>query len=536
MLALCACFCMVMLDSTIVTVAIPTMLDRLDANLNQVVWVNSVYLLANTVPLLLTGRLGDRYGPKRLLVVGLMLFTAASLWAGLSNSAGMLITARAVQGLGAAAMTPQTLSFISRLFPAAKRGVPIAVWGAVSGVATISGPVLGGLLTEHAGWQWIFLINVPIGLVSLAIALLALPNWQPGRRLRFDVVGALLCSTGLALIVFAVQNGQHYHWGTVLGPLSVPLVAAIGVALLGVFGWRHLRGRFGGRDPLLPPALFRSTTFTCANLTHAAMGFAMTGMFLPLVLYLQTVLGLSPLRSATVAIPMAVLAAVSATIAGAVWPRVGARNLIMAGLAMLAAGVAFVAVQAGPDADPAVLMPGLAVAGLGIGLVFSPLTSAATALLTPAEIGAASGVFNTSRQVGGVLGSAATGVLLQLGVAIAVPAAARQYAERLPYRMRGEFIGRVTEAANTASQFSSTDPPLPPDLPKGSAELVARIVGDVFHIGLTNAAKASLVLPIIVLLLGIVSAAGIRVSRRDLVDKDVNMDVNRAVNSEGVAP
>jgi MFS family permease len=186
MWALCACFFMIMLDSTIVTVAIPTMLTDLDANLNEVVWVNSVYLLANTVPLLITGRLGDRFGPKNVLIAGLVAFTAASTWSGLATTAGELIAARTLQGLGAALMTPQTLSFITRLFPPEKRGAPISVWGAVAGVATLGGPVLGGLLVENVGWQWIFLINIPIGVISLLIAAVALPNWQPRRRLRFD--------------------------------------------------------------------------------------------------------------------------------------------------------------------------------------------------------------------------------------------------------------------------------------------------------------------------------------------------------------
>ncbi|MFC7617637.1 MFS transporter [Actinokineospora soli] len=179
--ALCACFFMVMLDSTIVTVAIPAILTGLDATLNQVIWVNSVYLLANTVPLLITGRLGDRFGPKRVLMVGLAVFLAASVWCGFATSAAALIAARAVQGLGAALMTPQTLAFITRLFPVERRAVPIAVWGAVSGVATIAGPVLGGLLVQHAGWEWIFLLNLPIGLAGLAVGALFLPDWRPRR-------------------------------------------------------------------------------------------------------------------------------------------------------------------------------------------------------------------------------------------------------------------------------------------------------------------------------------------------------------------
>src|SRR5439155_5858469 len=213
---------MIMLDSTIVTVTIPAMLTGLRANLNEIIWVNSVYLLANTVPLLITGRLGDRFGPKRILLTGLVIFTGASLWCGLAGSPGELIAARAVQGLGAAAMTPQTLAFISRLFPPDQRRTPIAIWGAAAGVAIITGPVLGGILVQHLSWRWIFLLNLPIGLAGLVIALVFLPDWRPGRLRRFgrfDTVGAGLASLGLFAVVFGVQNGQHYHWGSGILPM-----------------------------------------------------------------------------------------------------------------------------------------------------------------------------------------------------------------------------------------------------------------------------------------------------------------------------
>ncbi len=515
MWALCACFFMIMLDSTIVTVAIPAMLGGLQANLNEVVWVNSVYLLANTVPLLLTGRLGDRYGPKRVLLVGLVIFTGASLWSGLATSPGELIAARAVQGLGAAAMTPQTLSFITRLFPPEKRGLPISVWGAVAGVATITGPVVGGLLVEHIGWQWIFLINLPIGVASLVIAAVALPDWQPRRAMRFDALGATLCSLGLLLVVFGVQNGQHYHWGKAFGPVTVLHLIIGGLVFLGLFAWRQLWFRRARTDvePLVPNSLFGDGTFGSANLVHAALGFATTGMFLPLVLYLQTVLGLSPLGSSMLALPMAIIAGVFAMIVGAVWTRIGARTLIITGLLMLAAGTGFLAWLAEPDTEPSALIPGLVVAGVGIGCVYAPMTAAATARLPGELIGSASGVFNTSRQVGGVLGSAAVGMLLQVGVAFAVPDAARRYAERLPPRYREEFVERISAAANTASQFDTSRPPLPSNLDPEVAGIVRRIVIGVFHDGFTVAAKASLVLPIAVLLLGVLAATGIRVPR-----------------------
>jgi hypothetical protein len=206
-------------------------------------------------------------------------------------------------------------------------------------------------------------------------------------------------------------------------------------------------------------------------------------------------------------------------VSGALWHRLGARNLIIVGFTTLAAATGALAWQAAPDTDPATLIPGLVAAGFGIGCVFSPLTTAATTGMPPELVGAASGVFNTSRQIGGVLGSAATGVVLQVGVAFAVPDAARQYAERLPYRYREEFVARITEAANTASQFDTNSPPVPADLDPDVANAVSRIVTQVFETGFTTAAKASLVLPIVVLLLGIMAATGIRLPRAsDRVD------------------
>ncbi|MFC7617636.1 MFS transporter [Actinokineospora soli] len=325
--------------------------------------------------------------------------------------------------------------------------------------------------------------------------------------MRFDVTGAVLASAGLAFVVFGVQNGQHYQWGPVLGPVGVPHVIGAGLLLVGAFLIQQRRTKTA---PLLPLGLFRNPTFGPANLTHAALGFATTGMFLPLVIYVQTVLGLDPLASSLLCAPMAVGAGLAAVVAGRYVGRVGPRSLVTAGLAGLAVGVVVLAVQAEPDTAPLALVPGLVLAGVGIGLVFSPLTAAATFGL-PAELaGAASGVFNTSRQVGGVLGSASTGVLLQLGLSVTVPAAARDYAALLPPRYADEFVERISAAANTASQFGGEGPAIPADWSPSIAERVRELATDAFHLGFTNAAKATLVLPVIVLVLGMIAASGLR--------------------------
>ena len=197
--ALCLGFFMILVDLTIVTVATPTIITKLSASVNDVVWVTSAYMLAYAVPVLITGRLGDRYGSKRLYLVGLTVFTAASLWCGLTTTIGMLILARVVQGLGAAFMTPQTMAIITRIFPAADRGKAMAVWGATAGIAMVVGPVLGGVLTDGLGWEWIFFVNVPVGLLAFVMAMRLVPN-LPTHAHHFDWLGVALIGAGAVLV------------------------------------------------------------------------------------------------------------------------------------------------------------------------------------------------------------------------------------------------------------------------------------------------------------------------------------------------
>ena len=237
-------FFMILVDATIVAVANPSIMDKLGASYDAVIWVTSAYLLAYAVPLLVAGRLGDRYGPKNLYLLGLTVFTAASLWCGLAGSIEMLIAARVVQGIGAALLTPQTLSTITRIFPADRRGVAMSVWGATAGVATLVGPLAGGVLVDRLGWQWIFFVNVPIGIIGLALAVWLIPV-LPTQKHRFDVLGVLLSGIGMFLIVFALQEGQSHHWapwiwGTIAG----------GVGFMAAFVYWQSVNRQRAADPV----------------------------------------------------------------------------------------------------------------------------------------------------------------------------------------------------------------------------------------------------------------------------------------------
>ncbi|MEU4804019.1 DHA2 family efflux MFS transporter permease subunit [Actinosynnema sp. NPDC023587] len=506
--ALCLGFFMILLDTTIVTIAIPDMLRELDAGLNSVVWVISVYLLTYAVPMLFTSRLGDRFGPKRVYLAGLVVFTASSLWCGLSGDVEMLIAARAVQGLGAALMTPQTLAFITHLFPPARRGTAMGMWGGVAGLATITGPLLGGVLVDHLGWEWIFFVNVPIGVLAIVLTALLVPDWQPRNSHAFDVPGILLSAAGLFCVVFGVQNGEHYDWGAVAGGITVFEIIGAGVVLLVAF---VLWQRFNRREPLMPLAVFGNRNFSAGTLTAATVGFTMTGMFLPLIIYIQTVLGLSPTMAGLLTAPMSLLSGVIAPFVGRASDRVNGRYLVMGGLAMLAVGMGIIALQARPDSNPWTFIPALLVCGLGIGCIFSPMSNLTMNGVQPKLAGTASGIFNTSRQVGGVLGSAAIGVLLQARISTSVTEEATAAAAQLPEQYRVPFVEGIARGAAGAGEFGSGGGPVAiPGLPPDLAAQAGRLASGAVQAGLTDAARVTLVLPIVVLLLGILSAAMLR--------------------------
>ncbi len=497
-------FFMIMLDTTIVNVAIPAMLrGSLHATLNQIVWVNSVYLLTYAVPLLLSGRLGDRIGRKQMFLAGLVVFTLASLCCGLAGTPGLLIAARAVQGFGAAAMGPQTMAMITTLFPPAKRGAPMGMWGAVAGVATIAGPLLGGVLVDNLGWQWIFMVNVPIGVIGIVLAILLVPGRQRPHRHKFDILGTLLFSAGLLAIVFGVQNGQQYDWGTVWGPINIPEIIGLGVVLLVAFViWQ----RVNRNEPLLPLSLFGNRTFSAANMANVSIGFSITGMFLPVVIYLQSVLGLSPVQSGLVTLPMSLVSGLTAPIAGRLSDRLSGKYVALFGFAALTVGVAWLALWMRTGLNVWVLVPPLVVCGLGIGCVFSPLANLATGTVQPRQMGAASGIFNTTRQVGGVLGSAAIGVLLQARLTVSMHSAAVSVAGQLPERFRPAFVDGLTKVAGSATAAGGGGGcQLPQGVPAAAAARFCRLGAQAFDQGFTDAAKATLALPAIVLALGVIA-------------------------------
>lgn len=406
--ALCLGFFMILVDSTIVSVATPAIIEAFDADVNDVVWVTSAYLLAYAVPVLITGRLGDRFGPKRLYLVGLVVFTASSLWCGLTGTVEQLIAARVVQGLGAAIMTPQTMAVITRIFPAARRGKAMALWGATAGVATLVGPIVGGVLVDAAGWEWIFYINVPVGVIGIVLAWRLVPN-LPTSNHAFDWVGVLLSGAGMFLLVFGIQEGHIYSWGSITGPITVWRLIIVGLVLMALFVWWQKVNR---NEPLVPLSLFGDRNFSLANLAISTMGFAITAMAIPLMLYSQLVRGYSPTQAALVLAPMAVMSLILAPLAGRLTDRVHPRPLSLFGYGTVVLSLLWLSRVMTPDSAAWELLAPMAVFGVGSSFIWGPTSVTANRNLPLRLAGAGAGVYNATRQLGAVLGSAAVAVLM----------------------------------------------------------------------------------------------------------------------------
>lgn len=408
LLALCLGFFMILLDTTIVTVATPSIIEDLQADVNSVVWVTSAYLLAYAVPVLITGRLGDRFGPKRIYLIGLIVFTLASLWCGVTSSIEGLIAARVVQGLGAALMTPQTMSVITRIFPAERRGSAMALWGATAGVATLVGPILGGVLVEHLGWEWIFFVNIPVGILALLLAVRLVPQLSTNPH-RFDWLGVALSGSAMFMIVFGLQEGQQYNWSTITGPISVWGLIITGLVLMALFVFWQSRNK---QEPLVPLALFKDRNFSVSNVAITTVSFTFTALGFPLMLYAQLVRGWSPTQAGLLLAPMALMTIVLARTSGRLTDRVHPRVLTVSGFIVLGIGVLMIGELLSPDTPLWQLIIGFALMGTGSAFLWGPLATSANRNLPPARAGAGSGVYNATRQVGAVLGSAAIAVMM----------------------------------------------------------------------------------------------------------------------------
>jgi EmrB/QacA subfamily drug resistance transporter len=391
---------MIVLDIAIVNVALPSIKVDLGFSQENLQWVISAYALVFGGFLLLGGRAADLLGRRRLFLAGLVVFTLSSLLAGFAWSGASLIAARGLQGLGAAVITPAALSILSTTFVEGReRNIALGVWGAVGGFGAAAGLLMGGILTDTVGWEWIFFVNVPVGVAALASTPRLLSESRDARVKSFDAAGAVLVTAGLSSLVYAITQAGQDGW---FAGKTVTFFAAALVLLAGFVAWelRH-------PEPLIRLGIFRSRTVNAANVASFLLNITTLSTFLTLTLYMQQVLGYSAMKTGFAFLAIAGNAIVSSTIAAQLVTRIGVKPVLVTGLTALAAGIFYltqVPVEASYVAD---LLPGFLLIALGVGFSFVPISIAALAGVEPAEAGLASGLINTSQQIGGALGIAA---------------------------------------------------------------------------------------------------------------------------------
>ena len=509
-------FFMTLLDLTIVNIAIPNLITKLHASLDDVLWVINAYALVLAVLVITAGRLGDLIGPRIMFLSGVGVFTAASAACGLAASPGWLIGFRAVQGLGAAMLMPQTLTIITNTFPPERRGAAFGVWGAVAGVATIAGPTLGGLLVTAFDWRWIFFVNLPIGIFVMAITPLIIPDLRVGRRHRIDIPGVLLASAGLLAICYGLVEGQKYNWGTITGFISIPLVLGAGVVLLLVF--LLVQKLTQDKEPLVPFAVFRDRNYSVVNWVSGVLAVGMMGIFLPLTIYLQSVLGFSALKAGLVMAPASLMSLPIAPLAGRMTDKIGGKFILMSGLILFGAGMGWLALVAHPNSSWPVFLAPLIVAGIGMGCIFAPMVTVAMRNIQPQMAGAASGVLNTVRQVGLVIGTATVGALLQNRLVSSIASEAATKSAALPPQVRGKFVSGINKSAQSGIQVgagqSGGSTHLGPGVPAQIVAELTRIGHEVFTSAFVTAMKQTMLLPVILLGIGALSCLAIKEGKR----------------------
>jgi EmrB/QacA subfamily drug resistance transporter len=395
---------MIMLDNTVVSLALPTIQRDLDASLTQLEWVVNAYTLVFAVVLLTGGKLADLVGRRLIFVVGLVVFTGSSLACGLAGSGGFLIGARGVQGIGAALMLPATLSIITATFTAKERGIAIGIWAAVSGAALAIGPMIGGVLVQHAGWGWIFFINIPVGVIGVLATLKIVPESRDmSGEQHLDVPGLVTSAISIFALNFALIQGNDYGWGSARIVISFVAAALFLLAFLAV----EMRQRL----PMLDLSLFRNRTFAGANLNGLLMFIALFTYIIFFSIYLQTVMGYSAVQAGATFLVSSVALMVVAPLAGGLADKIGARLPMAIGMALF--GVAMIGFsRLDENANFWDVAPWLLVGGVGFGAIMPPMTAVILESADVDKAGVASGVMQVFRQLGGGLGVAIMGAVV----------------------------------------------------------------------------------------------------------------------------
>jgi EmrB/QacA subfamily drug resistance transporter len=415
LIVLCGAIFMLLLDTTIVNVAQQKIKEGLNADLSQIQWILDSYIMAFAVLILSFGRIGDIYGRKKMFVIGMAVFTAASGLCGLSGwiagllgipGASALIGSRVLQGVGGALMMPQTLSLITVAFPPHKRGAAMGVWGSVVALGAVLGPLVGGYIVTHYPWEWVFLINIPVGIVAILATLAIVPESRdPLASGKLDWGGLILSAAAIFALVYGAIEGPKHGWTS---PQTLGLLA-LSAVIFAVFVWWERRVP----DAMVKLELFNIRNFWVANVIGTAVSFGMLGIFFPMTYFLQGALGMTPLEAGLTMMPMSLTLMFVAPISGRMADRFGARWILTTGLTLMTLGIVMITRQLTTTTTWQPLLPALVVAGAGLGMTFAPMTAAAMAQVPPRISGSASGILNTSRNIGQLLGIAVLGSILQ---------------------------------------------------------------------------------------------------------------------------
>ncbi|NJP95661.1 DHA2 family efflux MFS transporter permease subunit [Nonomuraea sp. FMUSA5-5] len=417
----CLGYFITILNSTSVSIAVPQIQAGLGASLSEVLWVVGGYVLALAALTVTAGRLGDVAGPRNVFLAGMAVFTVASALCGFAQSPWQLIGARLLQGVGAALIIPQTLTMMTLVIPQERRGRASAVWGVTAGLAGVAGPTLGGLLVSTAGWRSVFAVNLPVGVLIIVLTLLLVPPAQSQRAARrLNAAGAALAGAGLGGITFGLLEGKEYGWGTVVSFVTVPMIIGAGVVLLGAFVLHQHRAR----EPLVPTRLFADRTFTVMTVSMAIVSMCVITLSLAMTLYLQSVLSMSAAHAGLTLAPWALGMTVGFPVTGRMVDRFGAERVLLGGMIVYATALATVGLLCRPGVSGVLLVVPLAVAGLSQSAAFGPITALAMRDVGPDLAGAASGVFNTIRQTGTLIGVSVLGTVLQARLDAATAAGA----------------------------------------------------------------------------------------------------------------
>jgi EmrB/QacA subfamily drug resistance transporter len=481
---------MILLDVTIVNIALPHIMDSLKVSLSSIEWVLNIYVLVFAALLLTLGKLGDIFGRRKLFLIGLVVFTLASAACGLSPNFGFLVVSRGIQAIGGAAMMPATLSILNVEFGQKQRGLALGIWGAVAGAANALGPIIGGALVDAFDWRYIFVINIPIGIVGVIGALLIVKESTDERAdHRIDIPGVLVISLALFSLTYALVEGQSYGWA------SATILSLFSVALVGLVAFVIIEQKIP--SPLAQLRLFRNRSFAAGNFIGLVINFGLIGVIFLMVLYLQIVLGFSAIKAGLAILPLPLGIIIVAPFAGRFTDVIGGRWILFFGTLISAAGVFLMSDLSSVSGWKDLLLP-LAVSGVGIGMVMAPVTTVVMAATPVRESGMGAGMLSTTRQIGSVMGISVLGAILQSQLVANIRDALAQ-APALPAALRDRIAAALTSGNISMSGVNAAEG-------AGLPAAVQAQIAEMFKTQFSHSLGTAMKVGIVVILLGTVAS------------------------------